>query len=136
MARIRRLGEVYSAGDVTVTLDNNYNIDPSAISYGYEYAHEYQRGLRREPRGWRMGQKDQEGSITLPLDMSTELENKYGDLAFIRPFSINVAFANAENEMIYDRVWAKFKGNKRNVTGDGELENEYELFIISIDLNI
>lgn len=136
MSRIKRMGEVYSAGDVKVTVAGIYDFDPSAISYSYNYAHEYQRGLKRNPRGWRMGQKEMEGSMTLALDIVADLEKKFGDIALIRPFPINITFANFENEMIHDIVWAKFKGNGREVAGDGELEKEYELFILDLKLNI
>ena len=136
MGRIKRMGEVYSAGDVKVTVAGIYDFDPSAISYSYSYAHEYQRGLKRSPRGWRMGQKDMEGSMTLPLDAVAELEKLFGDIALIRPFPINVTFANFENEMIHDIVWMKFTGNKRDVTSDGELENEFEMFVLDMKLNI
>ena len=83
-----------------------------------------------------MGGVEREASIVLPLDTSSMLERKYGNLAFIRPFPINVVFANYENEMIHDVIWAKFKGNKRSVTNDGELENEYDLFVIDMKFNI
>lgn len=136
MARIKRMGEVYSSGDVTVTLAAEFDIDPTAIVYGEQYAHEYQRGLKRKPRGWRMGGVEYEASITLPLDTASDLERKYGNLAYIRPFPINIVFTNVENEMIHDLVWAKFQGNKRSVTNDGELENEYELFVIDMEFNI
>ena len=136
MARIKRMGEVYSAGDVKVTVAGMYDFDPSAISYGYKYAHEYQRGLKRKARGWRMGAREEEGSMTLPLDIVSELEKMFGDIALMRPFPINVTFANYENEMIHDIIWAKFQGNKRDVTNDGELENEFELFVLDIKLNV
>ena len=136
MARIKRLGEVYSAGDVKVTVAGVYDFDPSAISYSYNYAHEYQRGLKRNPRGWRMGQKEMEGSITLPLDIIADLERNFGDIALIRPFPINVTFANFENDIIHDLIYAKFQGNGREVKGDGEIEKEYNLFVLNIGLNI
>lgn len=136
MARVRRMGEVYSAGDVIVTVAGIYDFDPSAISYSYTYAHEYQRGLKRKPRGWRMGQMEMEGSMTLPLDIVATLEKMFGDIALIRPFPIIVTYANFENEVIRDIIWAKFQGNGREVTDDGELEREYDLFITDIKLNV
>lgn len=138
MARVRRMGEVYSSGDVIVTVAGMRDVNPSAIEYGYSYAHEYQRGIRRAPRGWRMGNKEFEGSITLPLDVAAEFEKiaPAGDIALIRPFPVNVVFFSAENEMIRDLVVAKFQGNKRSVSNDGELENQYDLFILDIQLNI
>jgi len=136
MARIKRMGEVYSAGDVKVTVAGIYDFDPSAISYSYSYAHEKARSLKRKARGWRMGQRDDEASMTLPLDVIADLEKKFGDIALIRPFPINVTFANFENEMIHDLIWAKFIGNGREVTNDGELEREYELFVLDMVLNV
>lgn len=138
MARIKRMGEVYSSGDVTVTVAGMFDVNPTAIEYGYSYAHEYQRGIGRAPRGWRMGQKEYEGKITLPLDVVAEFEKTApnGDIAMIRPFPVNVIYANANNELIHDLVVAKFQGNKRSVTGDGELENEFDLFVLDIQLNI
>lgn len=138
MARIKRMGEAYSSGDVIVTAAGMRDVNPSSIEYGYDYAHEYQRGIRREPRAWRMGPKNYEGSMTLPLDVVSEFEKiaPLHDIARIRPFPINVVYLNAENEVIRDLVIAKFKGNKRTVTNDGELENEFELFILDVQLNI
>lgn len=138
MSRVRRMGEVYSSGDVVVTLAGLFDANPSAIEYGYEYAHEYAKGIKREPRGWRMGGKEMTSKITLPLDVVAEFEKvaPNGDLAKIRPFPINITFANEENELIHDLVIAKFKGNKRSVTNDGELENEYDLFTLDVQLNV
>lgn len=138
MARIKRMGEVYSSGDVVVTVAGMVDVNPSAIEYGYKYAHEYQRGIKRAPRGWRMGAKEYESKITLPLDVMAEFEKAapMGDIALIRPFPINVVLFNSENEMIRDQVIAKFTGNKRNITGDGELETECELFTLDVQLNI
>jgi len=132
------MGEVYSAGDVVVTVAGMVDVNPSSIEYGYSYTHEYQRGINRSPRGWRMGQKEMEAKITLPLDVIAEFEkvSPGGDIAQLRPFPINIVFLNAENEMIRDKVIAKFTGNKRSISGDSELENEYELFPIDIQLNI
>ena len=136
MSRIKRMGEVYSAGDVKATVAGIYDFDPSAISYGYKYEHVAQYGLKRKPRGWRMGKIEYEHSMTLALDIVADLEKKFGDIALIRPFPVNITFANFENEMIHDLVWAKFTGNKRDVTNDGELENEFEMFVLDMKLNI
>ena len=131
------MGEVYSAGDVTVTVAGLFDVNPSAVEYNYKYAHEYQRGIKREARGWRMGAKEMDGKITLPLDVVAQIElaAPKGDIALIRPFPINVTFANTENVLINDVVFAKFTGNGRNVTADGELEKELELFVLDINLH-
>lgn len=138
MTRIRRMGEAYSSGDVTVTMAGMRDVNPDAVSYGYSYAHATQQGIRRHPRAWRQGAKTMEGSITLPLDVIAEFERiaPRGDIALIRPFPINVVYFNAENEMIRDIVIAKFTGNKRNVGSDEDITNEYELFVLDIQLNV
>jgi hypothetical protein len=137
MSMLRRMGEVYSAGDVVVTIAGLYDVNPSALEYNVKYAHEYQRGIKRTPRGWRMGAKEMDGKITLPLDVIATIEAAApkGDIAMIRPFPINVTFANTENVMINDVIMAKFTGNGRNVTSDGELEKELELFVLDIKLH-
>lgn len=134
---IRRMGEVYSSGDCVVTVAGLFDVNPSAIEYNRKYGHEYQRGIKRKARGWRMGQEELDGKITLPLDVVAEFEKiaPNGDIALIKPFPINVTFANSENEMIHDYIYAKFTGDGRSVTGDGELEKELELFVLDMELN-
>ena len=138
MAKVKRMHEVYSSGDVTVTLNGIYDINPSAIEYNSTYAHEYQRGLRRDARGWRMGAKEMDAKITLPLDAVSIIESAApnGDIALYRPFPIIVTYLNSENEMIKDIITAKFKGNGRSVTNDGEIETEYELFPTEMKFNV
>ncbi|MFV0505885.1 MAG: hypothetical protein ACK5L5_04130 [Bacteroidales bacterium] len=138
MARIRRMSEVYSSGDVSVTIAGLVDINPSSIEYNVSYDHTYQRGLKRKPRGWRMGAQNMDAKITLPLDVVAELERiaPDGDIAKLRPFPINIVFPNTENELIMDYVYAKFTGNGRSVTADGELEREMELFPLDIKMNV
>jgi hypothetical protein len=135
---VKRLGEVYSSGDCTVTFAGLFDVNPSQVEYNYKYAHEYSKGIKRDPRGWRMGAKEMDAKITLPLDIVSAIEKVAigGDIAKIKPFPINVTFANDENEMIHDYVYAKFTGNGRSVTQDGELEKEFELFVLDIKLNL
>lgn len=138
MSRVKRMGEVYSAGDVTVSMAGMFDVNPSAIEYNTNNAHEYSRGIRRKARGWRMGAEEHDGKLTLPLDIISEFERvaPKGRLANIRPFPINVTFFNQDNEMIHDIIIAKFRGQGRNVTADGELEKEFELFVLDIKYNV
>lgn len=138
MARVRRMGEVYSAGDVTVNIAGLHDVNPSAIEYNSKYAHEYSKGLKRKARGWRMGAREMDAKITLPLDVISVIEKvaPKGELAFIRPFPITVVYTNEENDIITDIIIAKFIGQGRSVTVDGELEKEYELFPTDIKFNV
>ncbi len=138
MARIKRMGESYSAGDVVVTVPGMYDVNPIAVSYGSSYEHKRNHGIKRKARSWSMGKEELEGKLTLPLDVIAEFEKiaPNGDLALIRPFPASICFFNAENDMIRDLVMWKFTGNKREVTADGELANEFEMFVTSLQLNI
>lgn len=138
MTMLRRMGEVYSAGDVVVTIAGMYDVNPSNIEYNSSYDHQYQRGIKRKPRGWRMGQQNMDAKMTLALDVVSELERiaPNGDIAKLRPFPVTVTFANEDNELIQDYILAKFTGNGRSVTTDGELEKELELFPLDIKFNI
>ncbi|MDD2345193.1 MAG: hypothetical protein RBS19_03265 [Bacteroidales bacterium] len=137
MARVVRMGEVYSAGDVVVTVAGMHDVNPSSIEYNSQNAHEYSRGLKREPRGWRMGAEEMTCKITLPLDVIAGFEKiaPGGKLAKLRPFPISVVIFNAENEMIEDYVLAKFQGNGRNISPDSELEYDYDLFVLDMSFN-
>lgn len=134
MARITNMGQVYDGGDVVVTIPGIYDLNPSSIEYGYEYEHTLRYGLKRKPRGWSMGKFSPEGKITLSLDVVAELEKvaPLRDLAQIRPFPISVVYFNAQNETIRDIILAKFKGNKRKVTVDDEISNEFDLFVLNV----
>lgn len=138
MSRVRRGGEVYSAGDVVVTIAGMFDVNPSAIDYSTSNAHEYSRGLKRQARGWRMGAEEHTCKMTLPLDVIAEIERVAPKhrLANIKPFPINITYLGADNEMVHDVVVAKFKDQGRSVTADGEIEKEYELFVIDIKYNV
>ncbi len=138
MARIRRMGEEYSSGDAVITIAGMRDVDVDSINYDYKYGHTKQQGIRRKGRSWRMGPRECNCSIGLPLDVISEFEKiaPRGDIALIRPFPINIVFLNAENEMIRDLVIAKFQGNGRRVSPDEGITYEYELFVLDMDLNI
>lgn len=137
MARIIRMGEVYSAGDVIVTMAGMHDVNPSSIEYDTKNAHEYSRGIKREARGWRMGAEEQTCKVTLPIDVIASFEKiaPSGKLSKLRPFPISVVLFNAENEMIEDYILAKFQGNGRKISPDSELEYDYELFVLDMVLN-
>lgn len=138
MPRIRKGGEVYSAGDVTVAIAGMDDVNPSSISYSTSNQHEYSRGIARKARGWRMGSEEHTCKLNLSLDVVSDIERAASGhrLAQIRPFPINVTYANAENELIHDIIIAKFKDQGREVTADGELEREFDLFVIDIKYNV
>lgn len=136
--RIVAMGEVYSSGDAVITIAGMFDVNPSGLEYDYKYAHEVSKGISRNPRGWRMGGRENSCNVTLPLDVISEFEKAAPDrdIALLRPFPINVTLVNPENEIIKDLIIAKFQGNGRKLAPDSDVEYEYELFVIDIKLNV
>ena len=137
MARVTRMGEVYSAGDVVVTVAGMHDVNPSSIEYDTKNAHEYSRGLKREPRGWRMGAEEMTCKMTLPLDVISKFEKiaPQGKLSKLRPFPVSVVIFNTENEMVEDSLIVKFQGNGRKISPDSDIEYDYEMFVLEMELN-
>ncbi len=66
-----------------------------------------------------------------PLELAAN-----GSLLALKPFTITVEFVNEYNLIVVDKIVAKFKNEGRDVTGDMGLEKDYELFALSVDLNV
>ena len=64
------------------------------------------------------------------------LERVSGGLLKIKPFTITVEFVNEFNEIVVDKIVAKFKNEGREVTGDMGLEKQYDLFALSVKLRV
>ena len=74
--------------------------------------------------------------MTVAMHNITPLERVSGGLLKIKPFTITVEFVNEYNEIIVDKIIAKFKNEGREVTGDMGLEKQYDLFALSVELGI
>ena len=74
--------------------------------------------------------------MTVPMHEIAPLERVSGGLLKIKPFTITVEFVNEFNEIVVDKIVAKFKNEGREVTGDMGLEKQYDLFALSVKLRV
>lgn len=135
MTVINRNGKAYDSADVKVQI-NGVPLEVKSISYGNEQEHQLNYGLSSHPTSWSMGKITPSASITVAMHNITPLERVSGGLLKIKPFTITVEFVNEYNEIIVDKIIAKFKNEGREVTGDMGLEKQYELFALSVELGI
>lgn len=135
MSGINRNGKAYDSADVKVQI-NGVPLEVKSISYGNEQEHQLNYGLDSRPTSWSMGKITPSASMTVAMHNITPLERVSGGLLKIKPFTITVEFVNEYNEIIVDKIIAKFKNEGREVTGDMGLEKQYELFALSVELGI
>lgn len=135
MSRINRNGKAYDSADVRVQI-NGMPIEVKSISYGNEQEHQLNYGLGSYATSWSMGKITPSASMTVAMHHITPLERVSGGLLKIKPFTITVEFVNEYNEIIVDKIIAKFKNEGREVTGDMGLEKQYELFALSVELGV
>lgn len=135
MTVINRNGKAYDSADVKVQI-NGVPLEVKSISYENEQEHQLNYGLGSHPTSWSMGKITPSASITVAMHNITPLERVSGGLLKIKPFTITVEFVNEYNEIIVDKIIAKFKNEGREVTGDMGLEKQYELFALSVELGI
>lgn len=135
MSTINRGGKAYDSADVRVQI-NGIPLEVKAISYGNEQEHQLNYALSPHPTSWSMGKITPSASMTVAMHNITPLERVSGGLLKIKPFTITVEFVNEYNEIIVDKIIAKFKNEGREVTGDMGLEKQYELFALSVELGV
>ncbi|ATA80349.1 MULTISPECIES: hypothetical protein [Capnocytophaga] len=135
MADINRNGKAYDSADVRVQI-NGIPINVKSISYGNEQEHQLNHTLGAEPTSWSMGKITPSASMTVPMHEIAPLERVSGGLLKIKPFTITVEFVNEFNEIVVDKIVAKFKNEGREVTGDMGLEKQYDLFALSVKLRV
>ncbi len=137
MSDIIRNGKAYDSADVTVQV-NGVPIDVKSISYGNEQEHQLNHTLFPDATSWSIGKKTPHASWTLMMHdvLPLELAAENGSLLKIKPFLITVQFVNEYNMVVVDKIIAKFKDEGRDVTGDMGIEKQYDLFALSVKLNV
>lgn len=136
MAKINRNGKAYDSADVTVQI-NGVPIEVKSLEYSNEQEHQLNHTLGAKATSWSQGKVIPSASMTMLMVDVVALEKAAkGDLLGIKPFTITVEFANEYNEIIVDKVVAKFQKEGRNVTGDMGLEFQYDLFALNVQLNV
>lgn len=135
MTTINRNGKAYDSADVRVQI-NGMPLEAKSISYGNEQEHQLNYGLGEHPTSWSKGKITPSASMTVMMHNLAPLERVSGGLLKIKPFTITVEFVNEFNEIVVDKIIAKFKNEGREVTGDMGLEKQYELFTLFVELNV
>ncbi|MGP1479318.1 MAG: hypothetical protein ACTTJI_06495 [Capnocytophaga sp.] len=135
MADINRNGKAYDSADVRVQI-NGIPINVSSISYGNAQEHQLNHTLGAKATSFSMGKITPSASMTVPMHEIAPLERVSGGLLKIKPFTITVEFVNEFNEIVVDKIIAKFKDEGRNITGNMGLEKQYDLFALSVDLRV
>lgn len=136
MSEAIRNNKAYDSADVKVQI-NGVPIEVKSITYGNEQEHQLNHTLGSEATSWSVGKKTPSASITLMAADAVPLEIAAGgDLLSIKPFTITVELVNDYNIVVVDKIIAKFKSDGREVTGDMGLEKQYDLFALSVKLNV
>lgn len=136
MGEILRNSKAYDSADVKVQI-NGVPIEVKSISYSNAQDHQLNHTLGAKATSWSMGKIEPEASITLMMADVVPLEvASGGNLIAIKPFTITVEFVNEYNIIVVDKIIAKFKDEGRDVTGDMGLEKQYDLFALSVELNV
>jgi len=136
MSEIIRNGKAYDSADVKVKI-NGVPIEVKSLTYGNEQDHQLNHTMGIDATSWSWGKKTPSCSWTLMMGDATPLETASGgDILKIKPFTITVEFVNEYNLIVVDKIVSKFKSDGREVTGDMGLEKQYELFALSVKLNV
>ncbi|WP_139422981.1 hypothetical protein [Chryseobacterium mulctrae] len=137
MAEIIRNGKAYDSADVKVKI-NGIPIEVKSLTYGNEQDHQLNHTLGINATSWSWGKNTPSCSMTLMMGDVTPLETAApdGDIKKIKPYTMTVEFVNDFNAIVVDVIVAKFKSDGREVTGDMGLEKQYELFALSVKLNV
>lgn len=135
--KIRRDGKAYDGADVTVFALGQFWEEVTEIDYTTTQEHQknYTLGSHRAT-SWSQGKIDDTGSITMMMNQAVAIENACGgDLLSIKPFPINVTFADGFNQIVNDMILAKFQGQGRTVNTEMGLSKQYELFVLEVKYN-
>lgn len=136
MANITRNGKAYDSADVQVFIEGIEFFEVIDLKYSNAQEHQLNHSLAAIGTSYSLGKITPTASITLWMKDSVKLEKLgNGSLLNLRPLSYQVTYTNEDNEIISDRVIAKFQDEGREVTGDMGLKRTYDLFALSVDLN-
>ena len=136
MAEIIRNGKAYDSVDVKVQM-NGIPIEVTSLSYGNAKEHQLNHTLGADATSWSWGKKTPNAKMGIMMNDITPLEKaSKGSIMNIKPFTITAEFVNEYNEIVVDKIIAKFQSDGRDVTGDMGLKMEYDLFALSVKLNV
>lgn len=137
MPTIRKNGKQYDSGDVTVTMFGYEEPEIAEIVYNTEQEHQLNHSLSNKATSYSMGKIEHNGSISMYMTAARRIEKaSAGNMLGIKPFDILVSFVNEDNEIVVDKVTAKFKSQGRDVNGEMGLKKQYELLVLDVKLGV
>lgn len=137
MADIIRNGKAYDSVDVKVQI-NGIPIEVTSLTYGNEKEHQLNHTLGENATSWSWGKKKPNAKMGIMMHDIVPLEtaSKGNSIINIKPFTMTVEFVNEFNLIVVDKIVAKFQSEGREITGDMGLKMDYDLFALSVKLNV
>lgn len=135
--RVIKNGKAYDFGDVKITALGQFWDEVVEISYSTTQDHQVNHTIgSNEASSWSRGKIMHVASITLMMSLVSNLEKAAkGSLLAIKPFDINITFADEFNEIVNDTITVKFQSQGRTVNTEMGLSQQFELFAIYNDYN-
>ncbi len=137
MARIIKDGKAYDGGDAVITALGQIWDEVVEFDFGTDQEHQanYTVGSNHAS-SWSMGKIAHTATITLMMKQAVAIEKAAkGNLLAIKPFDVNVTFADEYNEIVNDTVICKFAFQGRTVNTEMGLSKQYQLFTLDVDYN-
>lgn len=137
MAEIIRNGKAYDSVDVKCQM-NGIPIEVTTLSYGNTQEHQLNHTLGANATSWSFGKITPNAKMGIMMHDVTPLEkaSRGGSIMNIKPYTLTVEFVNEYNEIVVDKIVAKFQSEGREVTGDMGIKMDYDLFALSVKLNV
>jgi hypothetical protein len=137
MSVIYRNGKAYDSGDVKIALFGRIDYEITEITYNTEQEHQKNHSLgSNKQTSYSMGKIDDTCTMTFRLQSISAIEKAVGgNLLAIKPFEVNVAFVNEDNDIINDTLLVKFTNQGRDVGGDMDLKKQHTMFVLDINYN-
>ncbi|GAB6121652.1 hypothetical protein [Dysgonomonas termitidis] len=136
--RIIKNGKAYDGADAIFTALGQIWDEVVEFSYNITREHQLNHTIgAHKPTSWSMGKESYEGSLTLMMNQAVSLEKAVpgGELINIKPFDVNITFADDYNELINDTVVCKFASQGRTVNTEMGLAQQYDMFVLEIKPN-
>lgn len=137
MSDIIRNGKAYDSVDVKVQM-NGIPIEVTSLTYGNTQEHQLNHTLGANATSWSTGKKTPNAKMGIMMHDVAPLEkaSKGGSILNIKPYTLTVEFVNEYNIIVVDKIIAKFQSEGREITGDMGLKMDYDLFALSVKLNV
>jgi len=132
--RVIKNGKAYDGADAIFTALGQIWDEVSEFSYSINLEHQHNHTIgSHRPSSWSMGKETYAGSLTLMMNQAVSLEQAAGGrLVDIKPFDVNVTFADDYNAVVNDTVVMKFASQGRTINTEMGLAQQYDIFVLDV----